>query len=181
MLFQFNITLTEEDYLAYNIFHALESAHGKKQVRKSRLFLLVTFALLLLLVYVVGGWTPYFICYVILLGLLAVIYMLLFKKILIRNIKSQLKRLKKLGKLCFEPQSTLEFHEDKMVEISDISRSEQSYRAFERICLLEDRYIILYRSSLSAFILPVPQIIAQANFEEFINFLTQTFGTIERY
>ena len=38
MFVQLNINLSEEDYLSFNNFHSFESAHGKKLIRKTRLF-----------------------------------------------------------------------------------------------------------------------------------------------
>ena len=82
MLFQLNIMLTEEDYLAYNNFHSFESAHGKKQIRKSRITIIAIMAFLLVFVVFMLGWTPVSIAYTIALGLFTALYMLLFKKIL---------------------------------------------------------------------------------------------------
>ena len=95
--------------------------------------------------------------------------------------KTQIKRLKKVGKLPFDPVSTLEFHEDKMVEVTALQRTEQSYSIFERICVVKDRYVLLYKSSVSAYILPVLQIKEQLNQEDFIEFLSKKCTNIEYY
>ena len=181
MLFQLNITLTEEDYLSFNSFHSFESTHGKKLIRKSRIFFVSVMALLIVLVVFMLGVTTFSLTYAILLGLFTVLYMLLFKKILIRNIKAQIKRLKKIGKLPFDPVSTLEFYEDKMVEITESARLEQSYSIFERICVVADRYILLYRSSVSAYILPMSQVKTQVNQDDLLRFLSGKCNTTENY
>lgn len=181
MLFQFNISLTEEDYLVFNSFHSFDSAHGKKQIRKTRVFFVLTMVILMALVILMLGWTTFSISYAIILGLFTVLYMLLFKKILNRNIKNQIKRLKKIGKLPFDPVSTIEFHEDKMIEITAYKHTEQRYDTLERICVVRDCYILLYYSSVGAYILPIPQINVQANQMDLLGFLSQKCNTVEYY
>jgi hypothetical protein len=181
MLFQFYITLKEKDYLDFNLFHSFESLHGKKLVQKTRIFFVAFMVILMALVIWFLGRTRFSITYVVVLGLLTLIYMLLFKKVMTRNISAQIKRLKKIGKLPFEPASTLEFHEDKLVEITPTARTEQSYGAFERICIVADRYVLIYRSSVGAYILPMAQIENQANLDAFLTFLAGKCNKIEHY
>lgn len=181
MLFQFHITLTEEDYLAFNNFHSFESAHGKKQIRKTRISFVAIMVALMALVFFILGWTTFSIIYAICMGVFTAVYVLLFRKILIRNMKAQIKQMKKVGKLPFDPQATLEFYEDKMVEITASKRTEQGYNIFERICVVKDRYIFLYNSSVGAYILPMAQVRAQANPDALVSFLAGKCSTIENY
>ena len=181
MLFQLNINLSEDDYLAFNKFHSFESMHGKKLINKTRIFFVLAMIILAALFLLVMGLTTFSITYAVLLLLFTLLYMVFFKKILTRNVKTQIKRLKKVGKLPFDPVSTLEFHEDKMVEITALQRTEQSYSIFERICVVKNRYVLLYKSSVSAYILPVTQIEAQLNQEDFIDFLSQKCTNVEYY
>ena len=127
------------------------------------------------------GFTTFSITYAALLLLFTLLYVIFFKKILTRNVKTQIKRLKKVGKLPFDPVSTLEFHENKMAEITAEKRIEQSYNVFERICIVKDRYILLYHSSVGAHILPVVQVKAQLNQEDFIEFLSKKCTNVEYY
>ena len=181
MLFQFNITLTEEDYLAFNQFHAFESAQGKKMVTRSRLFItfLVMFALTVIVL--VRGLTLYSAIVTVFLGLVHLIYMLVYKKILIRSLKAQIKRMEKTGRLPYDSESTLAFYEDKLVETSASTCVEQKYSIIEKMCVVKDRYIYLYNSSTGAYILPISQIQAQANWEDLMAFLRQICNTVEYY
>ncbi|MBR5529638.1 MAG: hypothetical protein IKU57_04095 [Oscillospiraceae bacterium] len=181
MLFNLNINLSENDYLSFNNFHSFESTHGKKLIIKTRIFFVLAMIILAALFLLVMGLTTFSITYAVLLLLFTLLYMVFFKKILTRNVKTQIKRLKKVGKLPFDPVSTLEFHEDKMVEITALQRTEQSYSIFERICVVKNRYVLLYKSSVSAYILPVTQIEAQLNQEDFIDFLSQKCTNVEYY
>lgn len=181
MLFNLNININENDYLSFNNFHSFESVHGKKLIRKTRFFFILTMVILAALVVLILGWTTFSVVYEALLLLLTLLYMLFFKKLLTLNIKAQIKRLKKMGKLPFDPVSTLEFYEDKMVEITALQRTEQSYSIFERMCVVKDRYILLYKSSVSAYILPVSQIKEQLNQEDFLEFLSKKCTNVEYY
>ena len=177
MRFQLNITLTEEDYLAFNSFHSLESAHGRKQIQKSRIFFISVIVILMALVILFLGWTTVSVTYVVLVGLFALLYTLLFKKIIKRNIMSQLK----IGKLPFDTVSKLEFHEDRIVEITDTKHIELLYNILERICVVKDHYIYLYTSSVQAYILPIAQLKEQLGQEEFMGFISQKCNNIEHY
>ena len=181
MLFQLNINLSEDDYLDFNKFHSFESMHGKKLINKTRIFFVLAMIILAALFLLVMGLTTFSITYAVLLLLFTLLYMVFFKKILTRNIQTQIKRLKKIGKLPFDPISTLEFYEDKMVEITASSRTEQSYTIFERVCVVKDRYILLYKSSVTAYILPVAQIKAQLNQENLVDFLSKKCTNVEYY
>ena len=181
MLFNLNINLSENDYLSFNNFHSFESTHGKKLINKTRIFFVLAMIILAALFLLVMGLTTFSITYAVLLLLFTLLYMVFFKKILTRNIKTQIKRLKKMGKLPFDPVSTLEFYEDKMVEITALQRTEQSYSIFERICVVKDRYIFLYKSSVGAYTLPVLQIKEQVSQEDFIAFLSRKCTNVEYY
>ena len=181
MLFQLNVTLTEDDYLNFNRFHAMESKAGKKQIRNTRIFFICLMLGLMAFLLIMVGWTSFSTRYLIFLGAFSIIYMLLLKKILNRNIKANIKRLKKTGKFPFDSTSTIEFYEDKLVEITASRRIEQSYSALERICVVRADYILLYNSSVGAYILPIPQIDAQLNRQALLSFLSQKCTCIEYY
>ena len=181
MLFNLNINLCEDDYLSFNNFNSFESAHGKKLVKKTRIRFILAMVFLAALVVFILGWTTFSVTYATLLLLFTVLYTLFFKKILTRNTKAQIKQLKKIGKLPFDPVSTLEFYEDKMVEITASSRTEQGYAIFERVCIVKDRYILLYKSSIGAYILPMAQVKEQLNQEDFIAFLAKKCTNVEYY
>lgn len=181
MFFRLDINLNEDDYLAFNNFHSFESVQGKKLIKKTRFFFILAMVILAAPVVLMLGWTRFSMIYTTLLLLFTLLYMMLFKKILARNIKAQIKRLKKTGKLPFDPVSTLEFYEDKLVETTASTRTEQKYDVLERICVVAERYVFLYNSSVGAYILPVAQIRAQLNQEDFIDFLSKKCSTVEYY
>lgn len=181
MRYQFNITLTEEDYLAFNNFHSFESHHSKKAIRKARLSYLAAMGILAAIAVLITGFSMLSLLYLGLVASFSLVYMLMFKKILLNNMKNQIKRMKKTGRLPYEAVSTMEFYEDRMAEISPTSRTEESYAVLERLCIVKDRYIFLYRSSISAYILPIAQIQDQVNMEDLITFLSQKCKTTEHY
>ena len=181
MQFQLNISLTEDDYLSFNYFQSLESQQAQKTVKKSRSIFIIAVMALMVLFVVVNGWDSFTATYIVLLSICTIVYSFFFKKLVRRNIKMQVKHLKKTGKLPFDPVSTLEFYEDKVVEITPAKRIEQSYDVLEKICLLPGRYIFLYTSSVGAYILPVYQVNAQLCKDEFWNFISKKCKTIEKY
>lgn len=181
MRFQLDVLLTEEDYIAFNYFHSAESPRGKKQVR---IFLAFFVALMLIPIVYANIRLPgtiFAAAFTVLCGAAMVIYILLFKKRVMQNVKGQIKKLKKSGRLPFDPVSKIEFYDDKIVESTPLTRTEQSYDAMERVCILTDRYVLLYTSSVGAYILPMAQIRAQTDMNAFLQFLFQKCSRIEYY
>lgn len=68
-----------------------------------------------------------------------------------------------------------------MVEITALQRTEQSYSIFERVCIVKERYILLYKSSIDAYILPMEHVKIQLNYEDFVEFLSKKCANIECY
>lgn len=181
MIFRLDVTLSDDDYFAFNNFHSFESVQGKKLIKKSRIFFILAMLFLATLFVLMIGFTTFSLIYTLLLFLFTTFYMALFKKILARNIKVQIKRLKKTGKLPFEPVSSLEFYEDKIVEITEAKRTEQAYTVLEKICVAKERYVFLYTSSVGAYILPMAQLDKQLDQEAFLDFLMQKCSVVEEY
>ena len=181
MRFQLDIRLTEEDYIAFNYFHSVESPHGKKQVRIFLAFFAVLMLIPIVYVNIAMPGTFFAIAFTVLAIAATVIYILLFKKRALRNVKGQIKRLKKSGKLPYDPVSKIEFYDDKMVEITPLTHMEHSYAKMERICILVDRYVLLYTNSVGGYILPVAQIRAQTDMNAFLQFLFQKCSRVEYY
>lgn len=179
MHYQLKLSLTEEDYLAFNQYHSLQSPFGKKMVRKSQIFFVCAMIVLAALIFLVFGRTTFAMAYAGALGLFTIVYLLLFKKIIKRTIKAQIKQIKSASKLPYDPESTLEFYEDTLVELAAGKRLEQSYGVLERICIWGEDYIFLYSSSVNAYILPMAQVKAQVDVAAFMDFLSQKCGAIE--
>lgn len=181
MHFEFFTKITEQDYLDFNYFHALESAQGKKQVMKSRIALLVFYVLLLSAVILLAGWKTYTVWYIFVVLVGALLHVLLLKHSMKRNIKRGIENMKKSGKLPYDEESKLEFFDSMFVEISPVNRTEHKYQAVERVCVVKDRLVLIYTSSVQAYVIPALQLRQQVNMDEFLSFLTLKCGMIEYY
>lgn len=181
MKYQFDITMTEEDYLAFNDFHSLESKAAQKQLNKSRIIFILAMAVLAVLYVLLSGFKPHVVIYLILVSLFTVLYVIFFKKIVKRTVRAQVKTMKKSGKLPFDPLTQFEFHEDMVVEVTPSARTERRYDSIQRLCIVGDRYLYLYTSSVGAYVLPIAQLKAQTNIGEFLGFLRQKCPNVEIY
>lgn len=181
MLFRLNINLTDEDYFQYNRFHALETPQGKQSIKKAHTIFVLTIVVLSAMILSLQGWTLSSKLYCLAIGVWVIIYFATYKNTLDKNLRKQINRLKETGKLPFDPRSILEFHEDRLVEITDDTHTERRYVSIERVYVYKDSYIFLYKSSMGAYVLPLPQVRAQVNQEDFIRFLSQKCNTVEYY
>ncbi len=181
MRFFLDLTITEEDYLAFNYFHILDSNASKKQFLKSRIRFVVMIMALLLLVFLVDKRTTFVIAYGIFWVLYTILVLLLHKPRAKHRIKKNIRNTQKDGQTAFDPVSKIEFYEDMLVETNSNKRTEQSYSGIELICILKDRYVFLYDSGNSAYVLPIPQINAQVDHAAFMEFLSQKCNKIEYY
>lgn len=177
MEYRFDITLTDEDYIAFNQFHAFESPQGKKQTKKNKLLLSIFILVLIAALRLIMGHSTVFAIYTAVMALYLAAYLLFYKKIVTLFQKKQIKQMKKEGKLPYEPTMTMEFYADRFEELTPNMRTEQSYSSIERICVVPDRFVLLYLNTITAIILPIPQLRQQTDLNVFLAFLSEKHGT----
>lgn len=179
MHFGFVIRITEQDYLDFNYFHALESKQGKKQLMKSRLAMLALYALLMSMAILLTGWKDYTAWYILTILVCALIHTLLLKHSMKRNIRKGIKNMKKTGRLPYDEESKLEFFDNVLVETGPTNRTEYKYQAVERVCVVKDQFVLIYTNSAQANVIPIWQLRQQVDMEAFLAFLTVKCGMIE--
>ena len=179
MPFKMNITLTQDDYLAFNYCHTTASSFGKKRLRRTRIGILAVGVILSAVTVLLRGWSVDAAISVTAYMLFSVLCAMFFKRGVKRSMQIEIKAMEKRGRLPMPPTSCIEFFEDKLVETTESTRVEQGYQEMERICIYRDRYIFLYNSGSSAYILPIEQIKQQVYYDDFMDFLFQKCDTVE--
>ena len=174
MRFRFDTILTEEGYLDFNVFHNFDSPAGKKNIRRVRLIFISVVLLLCIAVSLVNRDDPLFATvYCVFLLSFCLFYTLSLRKFFISNLKRQIKRLEKQGKLPFGEKSTIEFYEESVVDRSASQRLEVRYDAMEKVLIVNNEYIYLHINVATAIILPIAQIRSQADIGAFLAFLKE--------
>ena len=171
MNYIFDILLTEEDYIDFNISHMTRSAYGKKHQRMLRVLVAVIFAVAILLNFWAEGISPVTVAYAVLLGGLGLMVTVFSGKASGFTMKLVINNMKKTGKMAFSPESRMEFSDAGIVEITPEGRTEKRWESMERLCIREGKVWYLYMNNTAAFILPVEQISAQTDLAEFRRYL----------
>ena len=181
MKYQFQISLTEDDYLQFNKFHLFRSPYGRRKFYRGATVAGVIFLVIAFLPALVKGFTMRTVAEAIPVLLFALL-LLCYKPYLMLFLKAHIKRQKKNGKVSFSPKATMEFYEDHLVETTEENRTEQKYIAVERISVVENRYIYLYTNSIMAYILPFACFESKEQYQEFLEFLkTNVSSNIDVY
>lgn len=181
MKFQFNVNLSEQDYLDYNMFWMTKSTYGKKQMTTlkimSSIIICVTFFILL---FIGKIFTNLFIG-IILLLLFLILDQLLFDRFLLWTLKGQLKALKKSGKMGYSQSSVIEFYEDYFIEITPDNKMEQKYSVIERVSLVDNEIMYIHINNVMAFILPLRCFESKEQYESFFEFIKAKCANIDTY
>lgn len=182
MKFQFNVIMTDEDYLEYNKFQLIRSPYGKKQLRNLRISLTALFGGSALLSLIVGGFsTEYFFTAVVPLLILYIIMQAVCKRFLARTLKGQLKMMKKSGKPGYSPSSVMEFYDDYFVETAPDNKTEQKYSAVERVSIVDNKVVYIHINNLMAYVLPINCFESGEQYESFLEFIKTKCANIDVY
>ena len=179
MRYVFDIFLGEGDYIDFNVFHVSRSPYGKKTHRGLRVMLLVMFAIPALLSFWEEGVNSTTVLYALLLVGFGLLMAGLLGKFFAFSEKSTIRSLKRSGKLPYSPESRLGFTDEGILEITPDGRLEKRWESMERLCTREGKVWYLYMNNTAAFILPVEQLRAQTDVEEFRRFLESRVPVVD--
>lgn len=171
MKFQLNVTITDQDYLEYNVFWMLRSPYGKRQMRSVRLMTAAVVVLLMIVFlwqggFSVGAWIAF-----LLMAAVLGLSQIFMGKFFALAMKRTLKSLKKSGKMGYSPKAILEFYEDHFAEITPENKTEQRYSALERVSVVDGKTVYLHVNNVMAYLLPVACFASEEELTAFLEFI----------
>jgi len=159
-------SIIEEDYIKFNIHHMDISKTYRRTILKQRyvvpiIFLIIPFFLVKI------SKIP-FLNWIVLYGLLYIIWICFYKKYLIWKVKNNIKKSLKEGKNNgILGKRTFEICEDEIIETSEYGKSSTNIKSVEDV-FINDEYIYIYINRLQAYIVPLRAFINKKEKDEFI-------------
>lgn len=181
MNYKLDITLTDKDYTDFNIFWMLKSTYGKKQMLKCRVIIFLIFALSALFVLLTGDGSVGNFVFIGLMVVMLALFQIFMPSFYTRTIKSQLKTLKKSGKMAYSPESSMEFYDDYFVEYTEENKNEHKYTTIERISLVGDKIIYLHINNVTAYLIPISSFNSEEELSSFIDFIKTKAPIVDIY
>lgn len=181
MNYQFNVTMTDQDYLDYNTFWMLRSPYGKKQMKSFRIAITVFFVIASLVFLIIDGLSIVFVFGLIPLVIVFFLIQILFPIFFSWALRWQIKSLKKSGKMGYSPESTIEFYEDRLVETAPDNKTELKYSAVERISVVDHKMIYIHVNNIMSYILPISCFESVEQYDSFLEFIRTKCANIDIY
>ena len=145
-MLQLNYKLTDEDYIEFNEFHQLiHSEIGKRNLFFLRL-IGPMISILAMIIFILARAE-------VMLFIFSVVDILLAKKIMKRGIRKTILKMKEKEGLPFAEETTLNFTEDQIIEITKGQEVKVDYKKVEDVCETEKAFYV-YMSSVQAIIIP---------------------------
>ncbi len=181
MLFTFNVELTEKDHYEFCEFMHIRSFYGKRFIRFYRIVFSVVVVLGIIVLFLLCGFTKQTINEAKIYCEALILFQIIFIPIMKIILKSQMKRIKKLGKLPYSPFSVMEFFENCFIETLPEEKIERSYSTIERISIVEEKMIYIHLNSSMANLIPIRVFENPMQKEKFIQFLKTKCCNIDWY
>ena len=172
-MFQFHYALTDDDYINFNLNHALYTKTGKKTALRSTLLPLGVLASILLLSLAYHNFL--LLITELVFTVLGILRMLYYKKIMLWVIKTNMRTLKADGRLPYEKNGILTFDENDIHNTTASEESRTSYSLVESVYATNDT-LYIYTNAVSALILPYRFIENQDVLNNLIDFLQAKTG-----
>lgn len=173
-MFEFNITLNDNDYLLFNQYHIFNSTANKKSLRSIKLMLPLICLLFFLKFY---SKTDYPLVMMTIMVVFSLFWITYSKKIVLKAMKQSIKKVKKQGRLPYSKVALLRFDDDCIHEITPDNETKTKYSLVEKIAISETA-IYIYFSSVQAYIVPMTAFsdeIEKQNLLDFINLKVDTY------
>ena len=177
-MFNLHCSMTENDYYNFNlVFQKLPSN------RKNMLRGMIIVPAAWFLVYMLYGFVAnkgidlvYSTIGCIIFLIVSVIWILLYKPLIRLTLKSNIKKMKKMGRLPYNPESDTMFEDESFTEQGSGYKCEVKYTEIERIVVAENGYICLFTDVQRAHIFKFNCFKDETERKAFIDFIKEKTG-----
>ncbi len=181
MKFQFNVKISEQDYLNYNVFHMMRSPYGKRTMVTFRVVIAVLMCLIAFIPSQTDRFSAEWWIGKIPVVLLLVLFQVFFNRLFIWSIKGSIRSLKKRGKAGYTPDAVLEFYEDEFREITEETTVEHKYSVVERISVVDNKILYIHINNVAAYLLPLSCFESLEQYDRFLEFMKLQGRSIDQY
>ena len=150
---KYRITLNEEDYVRFRIFHIYHSTLGKRQLHRARTSMIKLSVIIILMLITSDVQLDWIVFYTIMWTIGSVFFYFYAPKRMEKNIRKQVNMTKEDGKLPFSGDTEIEFLESMIVQKSEHGESHVNYSDVERI-YIEQEYLYIYINAVQASVIP---------------------------
>lgn len=153
-MLQLNYKLTDEDYIEFNEFHQLiHSEVGKRNLFLLKLIGPMISVLAIVIFILARAEIMLIVIEAIALCIFSMVWIARSKKIMKRSIRNTILKMKETEGLPFAEETTLNFTEDQIIEITKNQEMKVDYKKIQDVCETEKAFYV-YISSIQALIIP---------------------------
>ena len=178
-IYNFNFSLTYNDYLKFNIHHHNSMGWVKWLDRALRLSLPVVlfFMFLNMLPMLIDGLEVVVIAvlFLIIAAVWFFVFPLISRAITSLMMRVTIKSMQKGGKMPYDSEMRLRFGDDDILEVTEAAESRVKYTSIEKI-RMGDTAIYIYISAMQAYIMPFSVFDSREHMGEFIAFVREKTG-----
>lgn len=177
--FRFEVKVTEQDYYEFNRFVSFRTVSGKRPILRLRLLIAVTCILSLFASYTNNASANTVTDLTLLVSVaipLMILPQVLLKPLLLWSLKLRLKRLRKHDRILYTPEAVIKFDGLHFHEITPTTKSELDYSIIERICVVRNRILYLFKKNTAAYLIPWHAFSSQAELDALLTFLENRTG-----
>ena len=148
-----NVTITDNDYIKFHEYMMGRQGYGKQMMNLYK-YIIPVIALVIIGLHLISGVNiRLIIVEIILLGILSGVWMTFSSKLYQRNMRRNIKAIRKSGRLPYHEQAEIEWADDAVVERTEDSVISIPYEEITSIDETEDYWYLFYGAS-QALILP---------------------------
>lgn len=153
----FNVNLTDEEYIAYSIYHALNFAVGRQNMRRSRAllaFMTVMYAILFVISLFVFRDKVIFCILILMFMLYGIFRLATYRTHVEKSVRKATLNMKKQGKLPYAAETEYNFAEKEIVATTPDGTYRINYNDIEAIRKDRD-HLYMKTTAVSAEIIPI--------------------------
>lgn len=173
---EINYTLSQDDYINFNIYHGKNSKSIKRNLNLQRFatpLLFFVFAFIANLKSDIPLWY-----WLVIFSVIYVIWTIFYPKYYFYTVKKGVSKMINEGKNeDLIGNKTLKLRDDHILSISDNSESKVKWNTVERY-VETDRYIFIYISAVSAYIIPKEDFDSEEKKDKFITILNKKITSL---
>ena len=113
--------------------------------------------------------------------ILLVLFELLLNPFFVWVLKNNIKSLKSKGKMGYSPVAEMEFYDERFIEVTPDTKSEQKYSAVERVSVITDKVIYIHVNNVASYILPLSCFESNEQYNEFLDFVKTKCTNVDVY